>query len=127
MDGERLQNPNRKLCPPLRLPLDPEVIHKMRGFEFGSPEDITEKLEKAIQSAEYQVLVRAHSDNKHTPSAPESKHRRGVFNLFRRNSRYMTLPDTTLGGTPVPIDAFSPLISIYHLVREKLERESVNS
>ena len=43
---------------PLQLPLDPVIIQKMTGFDFGPPEFITSQLTKVLESEEYQRVVR---------------------------------------------------------------------
>ncbi|KAI9097026.1 kinase-like domain-containing protein [Phlyctochytrium arcticum] len=63
---------------PITLPLDPDVLQRMRGFDFGSPERIQAKLEQRIEQGG--ALIR--------------------------------------NGLPV-----DPLVSIYYLVMEKMERE----
>ncbi|ORX97626.1 Pkinase-domain-containing protein [Basidiobolus meristosporus CBS 931.73] len=68
---------------PLHLPLDPNVVEKMTGFQFGEPEQITKELEAIILSDAYQQYA-------HSAASEEFSH---------------------------------PLVSIYHLVKEKLERD----
>jgi serine/threonine protein kinase len=114
---------------PLQLPLDPAVVQKMTGFDFGTPESITAKLIKILESDEYQRAVR-NAARKHATHSPETERKRGVFEFYkRRNSTTSrdTLPNSSNEAIPVgsdPINAFSPLISIYYLAREKLEREA---
>lgn len=118
---------------PLQLPLDQEVIAKMTGFDFGTAEYITSQLENVIQSEEYQraVLYAAHR-----PSVASDLDRKkgGMFSDFYQRHKSTVSKDTlthpsseavNLGEDPV--NAFSPLISIYYLAREKLERERIES
>ncbi|KAF4540562.1 hypothetical protein BFW01_g12042 [Lasiodiplodia theobromae] len=112
---------------PLQLPLDPEVIEKMTGFDFGTPEYITSQLTKIIQSEEYQNGCRL-AAQRSQDKTPETERKRGVFDFYkRRNSMSrdtLTNPSSealTVGNDPV--NAFSPLISVYFLVKEKHERE----
>ena len=113
---------------PLQLPLDPIVIEKMTGFDFGTPEYITRELTKVLESEDYQNAVRLRSRNTADVTSGNEK-KKGVFDFYkRRNSMSSrdTLPNLSaevvhLGNDPV--NAYSPLISIYYLVREKLERE----
>ena len=113
---------------PLQLPLDQAVIQKMTGFDFGTPESINAKLTKILESDEYQRAVR-NAARKHATHMPETERKRGVFEFYkRRNSTTSrdTLPNSSNEAIPVgsdPINAFSPLISIYYLAREKIERE----
>ncbi|KAF1814306.1 Pkinase-domain-containing protein [Eremomyces bilateralis CBS 781.70] len=112
---------------PLSLPLDAEVIDGMVGFDFGPPEFITNQLTKVIESEEYQAAIRNMS-RKQPVQTPETERKRGVFDFYKRRNSLsrdtLTNPskeEVQLGADPV--NAFSPLISIYYLVREKQDRE----
>ena len=115
---------------PLQLPLDPNVIQAMTGFDFGPPELIQGQLTEVIESQAYQRAIRLAAHEKEVqgpPKDPEKK--RGVFESLykRRNSSSrdnLTAPSSEglqLGSDPV--NAFHPLISVYYLVREKQERD----
>ncbi|RAH48214.1 putative serine/threonine protein kinase Kin1 [Aspergillus brunneoviolaceus CBS 621.78] len=111
---------------PITLPLDPEVIEKMTGFDFGPPDYITAQLTKVIESEDYQHAVKVSAREQPAPSYTEKK--RGVFDFYkRRNSASrdtLSAPSAEavqLGNDP--INAYSPLISVYYLVKEKLDRE----
>lgn len=102
----------------------------MTGFDFGPPELIQAQLTEVIDSQAYQRAIRLAAHEKEIqgpPKDPEKK--RGVFeSLYKRrnsNSRdNLTAPSSEglqLGSDPV--NAFHPLISVYYLVREKLERD----
>ncbi|KFA50921.1 hypothetical protein S40293_02435 [Stachybotrys chartarum IBT 40293] len=116
---------------PLSLPLDPEVIDGMQGFNFGSPEAINAQLVKTVESEEYQRAVRLYQREKDLPiPSKDGEKRRGFgFDFYKRrnsvNSRdTLTAPSSEalqLGNDP--LNAFSPALSIYYLVREKLERQ----
>lgn len=116
---------------PLTLPLDQDAINAMTGFNFGSPETIRAQLTRTIDSDEYQRAVRLFQREKELPQpSKEVEKRRGFgFDFYRRrssgNSRdALSTPSTEglqLGNDP--LNAFSPLISIYNLVLEKKERE----
>ena len=113
---------------PVQLPLDPEVVEKMTGFDFGSTDFITRELTKVLNSEEYQNAVRINTREQLTPGLGNEK-KRGVFDFYKRRSS-ITSKDTlqSLSTEAVqlgldPVNAFSPLISIYYLVREKKERE----
>ncbi|EOD51872.1 putative serine threonine protein kinase protein [Neofusicoccum parvum UCRNP2] len=112
---------------PLQLPLDPQVIEKMTGFDFGTPEYITAQLTKIIQSEEYQNAVRL-SAQRVQDKTPETERKRGVFDFYKRRNSMSR--DTLTGPSSEalavgndPVNAFSPLISVYFLVKEKHERE----
>lgn len=117
---------------PLSQPLDSEVIHAMHGFNFGSPESIKAQLTKIIESEEYQQAVKAYQREKDMvqPSRDAEKRRGFGFDFYKRrssgNSRdTLTAPSAEalqLGSDP--LYAFSPLLSIYYLVREKQDRET---
>ncbi|KAJ5682232.1 hypothetical protein N7462_005397 [Penicillium macrosclerotiorum] len=112
---------------PLQLPLDQEVIEKMTGFDFGPPDYINAQLTKVLESDDYQHAVRLNFREHPIPNQTEKK--RGVFDFYkRRNSAAsrdtLSAPSAEaiqLGNDP--LNAYSPLISIYHLVKEKLDRE----
>lgn len=113
---------------PLLLPLDPDVVEKMTGFDFGSSEYITRELTKVLSSEEYQTAVRLNAREQSVQAVGNEK-KRGVFDFYKRRSS-ITSRDTlqNLSAEAVqlgsdPVNAFSPLISIYYLVREKQERE----
>ncbi|KAJ5975490.1 hypothetical protein N7481_009197 [Penicillium waksmanii] len=90
---------------PLQLPLDQEVL----------------------ESDEYQHAVRLNF--REHPIANQAEKKRGVFDFYkRRNSAAsrdtLSAPSAEavqLGNDP--LNAYSPLVSIYHLVKEKLDRE----
>ena len=119
---------------PITLPLDQEVINAMTGFNFGPPEVIKAQLTHVIESDEYQRSVRLLQKEKELASAPKDAERKRGFNLDfykRRNSTNsrdaLTTPSTE--GLPVgndPLNAFSPLVSVYYLVREKQARERLD-
>lgn len=118
---------------PLQLPLDPEVIAAMTGFNFGPPEAIRAQLTRTIESEEYQRAVRLLQKEKDLPQPPkDAEKRRGFgFDFYkRRNSGTSrdTLTAPSSEGLQMgvdPLNAFSPLISIYYLVREKQERDRI--
>lgn len=115
---------------PLQLPLDPAIIEKMTGFDFGSSDFITRELTRVINSDEYQTAVRLNA-REQSAQAQGGEKRRGVFDFYKRRSSTTsrdTLPNPSVEAVQLgsdPINAFSPLISIYYLVREKQERERI--
>ena len=117
---------------PLQLPLDQSVVEKMTGFDFGSAEYITRELSRVLDSEEYQQAVRF-SNRENSTSNLAAEKRRGVFDFYkRRNSTTSrdTLPNISAEAVQLgadPINAFSPLVSIYYLVREKQERERLEA
>jgi hypothetical protein len=111
---------------PLQLPLDPEVIEKMTGFDFGSASYITDQLTRILESDDYQNAVRR-STRDDSSTATGNERKRGVFDFYkRRNSASregLSAPSTEAIRGMDPINAYSPLISIYYLAREKRDRE----
>lgn len=119
---------------PITLPLDPEVINAMTGFNFGTPEHIKGQLTRLIESEEYQRGVRNYQQEKDLPQpSKDMDKKRGVFDFYKRrnsiNSRdTLTAPSSEalhLGNDPM--NAFSPLLSIYYLVKEKQDKEKVDT
>ncbi|KAJ7074741.1 Pkinase-domain-containing protein [Mycena amicta] len=141
---------------PLRMAdLDPVVVSRMAGFEFGADvEEVVEKLRVVLESDEYMqaVLQWEHRQNGHNasvspstsslapsaspspPASPTGSHKRrrfSGFDLYRRvfqasSPSTSTVPE--LLPTPPPRDptgGFNPLLSMYFLAREKIERERI--
>lgn len=117
---------------PIQLPLDSSVIEKMTGFDFGSSEYITRELTKVINSDEYQEAVRSNAREQQSQAASGEK-KRGVFDFYKRRSSISsrdTLPNTSAEAVQLgsdPVNAFSPFLSIYYLVKEKQERERMET
>lgn len=115
---------------PVQLPLDPAIVEKMTGFDFGSAEFITRELTRVINSDDYQAAVRLNA-REQSAQAQGGEKRRGVFDFYKRRSSTTsrdTLPNPSVEAVQLgsdPVNAFSPLISIYYLAREKQERERV--
>lgn len=123
---------------PLQLPLDPEIIHFMTGFDFGPPELISEQMTKIISSDDYQAAVRQMSSF-HRPvgggggagaGAGAVERRRGVFDFYRRRnsaaSKETLITAASHDTLPIgidPLNAYSPYMSIYYLVKEKCDRD----
>ena len=113
---------------PVQLPLDSDVIEKMTGFDFGSAEFITGELIKVLNSKEYQNAVRLNAREQSIAGMGNEK-KRGVFDFYKRRNSVTsrdTLANLSVEAVQLgsdPVNAFSPLISIYYLVREKQERE----
>ena len=117
---------------PLQLPLDPVVVEKMTGFNFGSPEYITRELTRVLESEDYQHAVKM-SNRDTVVGTPGLEKKRGVLDFYKR--RNSTTSKDTLSNMSAeavqlgsdPINAYSPLISVYYLVREKHERERLEA
>ncbi|KAK9765353.1 Serine/threonine-protein kinase, partial [Basidiobolus ranarum] len=87
---------------PLRLPLDMDVVKGMSGFEFGDESHIKEELEAIIGSDSYQ--------NQTVQSS--------TFKLPRSFGGYLKKSITT-----EELSFSHPMVSIYYLVKEKIERQ----
>ena len=117
---------------PIQLPLDPSIIEKMTGFDFGSSDFITRELTKVISSDEYQSAVRLNA-REQSAHAQGGEKRRGVFDFYKRRGSTTsrdTLPNASAEAVQLGVDAvnaYSPLISIYYLVKEKRDRERSES
>ncbi|CAD6503226.1 BgTH12-02893 [Blumeria graminis f. sp. triticale] len=120
---------------PLQLPLDPHVIQAMTGFDFGPPEIIQARLTEVLESQEYIRAVRVAAQEREAqgPAKDQEKKRGFGFDFYRRNysnSRDTLTAPSSEGILPTgndPVNAFHPLVSVYHLVREKQERERLTS
>ncbi len=114
---------------PLTLPLDPEVIANMVGFNFGNAETIESTLTKIIESNRYKEAVRQLEETEVVPPPKDVEKRRAFSSFYRRRNSVPsrdTLTTISSEGLPLgsdPLNAFHPMISIYYLVREKLERD----
>ncbi|RIA97579.1 hypothetical protein C1645_751914 [Glomus cerebriforme] len=109
---------------PLSLPLDPEVIHGMTGFEFGSEHDIKSRLENIIKSDSYQNSIKAQQYQQQLGGSFDYRKKSGSFEYYRKKlsgSSGSIHEDKAI--TADPSQAVHPLISIYYLVREKIERD----
>nr|OQO22273.1 hypothetical protein B0A51_09330 [Rachicladosporium sp. CCFEE 5018] len=112
----------------LQLPLDPTIVDKMTGFDFGSAESITTRLTKVLESEDYQRAVRS-AERKSVQQTPELERKRGVFDFYKRRNSTTSRDTLNTPSTEAvqvgtdPTNAFDPLISVYYLVQEKRERE----
>lgn len=117
---------------PLQLPLDSKIIEKMTGFDFGPADYIIRELTKVLGSEDYQNAIRTNA-REQTAHALGNEKKRGVFDFYKRRTSMSSrdsLPNTSSEAVQLgsdPVNAFSPLISIYYLVREKQERERLEA
>lgn len=113
---------------PLQLPLDKEIVEKMHGFDFGTPEYITTQLTNVIQSEEYQRAVRI-AARRTTAQTPETEKKRGILDFYKRRNSISSREQLTASSSEDiqrgldPVNAYSPLLSVYFLVKEKRDRE----
>lgn len=102
---------------PITLPLDPEIIREMNGFDFGPPEKIVRELTKVISSEAYQSLAKTGFY-----SGPNSADKKKSFFEFRIRHAAHDIENPILPSLSMNTDiydAFHPLISIYYLVSER--------
>ncbi|CAO3592825.1 unnamed protein product [Absidia cylindrospora] len=88
-----------------------QVVRGMTGFEFGSEQDIKNQLEDIIQSDDYQ---------KAAATLAERQAQRYQSSSHSRRHRSFILPNDDPQSIPA---AYHPLISIYYLVKEHMERD----
>ncbi|KAI2608002.1 hypothetical protein GGR54DRAFT_391815 [Hypoxylon sp. NC1633] len=120
---------------PLSLPLEPEVISAMTGFNFGPPEVIKAQLTKVIESDDYKRAVALLQKEKEMPPVPKDiEKKRGFgFDFYKRRNSGSSRDNLTTPSSDAlqlgvdPLNAFSPLVSIYYLVKEKQERDQVDA
>jgi serine/threonine protein kinase KIN1/2 len=144
--------PKRK--PLTAVSIDPVVIERMTGFEFGSPQEIYHELKKILCSEEYVAAVARHEDpamasaaieavglvqSAATESVPRgnrlSRQISAGINFYHRHvsrssSDVQDVSDSRestpgVKGPLHPCYGFHPLISIYFLVKEKMDREKL--
>ncbi|KAI0395525.1 hypothetical protein F5Y17DRAFT_194116 [Xylariaceae sp. FL0594] len=119
---------------PLTLPLDPDVINAMTGFNFGPPEAIKSQLTRLIESDDYKRAVQLLQKEKESlPTPKDVEKKRGFgFDFYKRRNSATSRDNLTAPSSEAlqigsdPLNAFSPLISIYYLVKEKQERDRVD-
>jgi len=117
---------------PLQLPLDDDIVERMTGFDFGTTEYIRTQLTQTISSDEYQRAVRL-SARKSTAQTPEAEKKRGMFDFYKRRNSMSSREHLPISSSEDlhrgldPVNAYSPLISVYYLVREKRDRERVEA
>jgi len=129
---------------PLRAEeLDWEIINSMGGFTFGTPDQIHEELRTVLQSEAYLTCLTAwdsRRDRKRGPGASSSsmalsdvsdspkKKRFSGFDFKKKLFKEEKKLEEPVIREKEPLDptrGFDPLISIYYLAREKMEREKV--
>ncbi|KAI8149884.1 kinase-like domain-containing protein [Fennellomyces sp. T-0311] len=101
---------------PLMLPVDMDVIRNMTGFGFGTEAEIKQQLESIITSEEYQKAAKTlakRSRQTHHTSASR------VHSPIPSRKPY-SMPNDDPQSIPA---AYHPLVSIYYLVKERIERE----
>ncbi|KAK6007541.1 hypothetical protein QM012_004355 [Aureobasidium pullulans] len=118
---------------PLQLPLDPRVLSKMDGFDFGTAEYIEQQLTKIIQSEDYQKSVVAMERRNQSGLSDSQNKQGGMFDFYKRR-KSTTSRDTLTGPSSEavqlgsdPLNAYNPLLSVYFLAKEKIEREERES
>ena len=118
---------------PLQMPLDPHVIEKMTGFEFGSADFIRKQLENILESEDYQRAVRNAARRSHGQQAESDKKRASVFDFYQRRKSASSrdalanASSETIHLGEDPTNAYAPLISVYYLAREKMDREKIEN
>ena len=117
---------------PITHPIDSLVVAGMTGFEFGSSDTITSQLTKIIESEDYQLAVRNAAREAPVQSPSADKKKSFGFDFYKRRSSTsskdtLTNPSAEVLSHPYvpdPLNAYHPLVSVYYLVKEKLERDN---
>lgn len=141
MKGYEAQEPSY-LVPrmPLRAEaLDPNVIERMTGFDFGSSADIERRLAELLRSDAYLAVLAQHERGESveravprsgppTDSRTANRLSRQLSSMpyFRRRSRVVEPEEPSVSPPRPSLDpmyGYDPLISIYFLVQELRERE----
>ncbi|KAI8364740.1 uncharacterized protein BYT42DRAFT_167466 [Radiomyces spectabilis] len=118
---------------PLSLPIDMEVVQGMTGFEFGTEEEIKQQLEEIIMSEQYQNAAKTlaersaqvhHQQQQHSHHHHHHHHqgvqRFGASHSHISGRKTFLLPNDDPQSIPA---AYHPLVSIYYLVKERMDRE----
>ncbi|KAL1918641.1 uncharacterized protein VTP21DRAFT_2663 [Calcarisporiella thermophila] len=115
---------------PITLPLDPEVITGMSGFGLGAEHDIQRRLESITQNESYQRAARQLAQGLAYRRRVSAEVQRKIGSSTTSSlTKFSWKPASHIAPPPPPDDpaslpdAYHPLVSIYHLVQEKLERE----
>lgn len=116
---------------PLSLPLDPNIIDMMTGFDFGSPETISAQLHQILESEDYTNAVKSAAKDREAaqPRDGEKKRGFGFGDFYKRRNSANSRDNLSASSTDVlqhgldPVNAFHPLISVYYLCLEKAERD----
>jgi len=120
---------------PLTLPLDDEVIRAMRGFEFGTEDEIRSQITNIVSSPAYIKASEQYLKLMETATSSaiaEKSEKRKPFSLefYKRKSSSASGSWPEIGAASAsslnfddPTAAFHPLLSIYYLVQEKQERD----
>ena len=120
---------------PLTLPLEDQVIRGMRGFEFGTEDEIREHLTSIILSTPYLKACDQYArllEVATSSAIAEKIEKRKPFSLefYKRKSVSSagSWPENGITSSTSlqfddPTNSFDPLLSIYYLVREKQERD----
>jgi hypothetical protein len=104
---------------PLTLPIDIKVVQGMTGFEFGTEEAIKEELEYLISSKDYQREAIYLEETTHLPY---EIHSRNYASLLKKREFKNAMND--FQSMPA---VYHPLISVYYLVRERMDREETKT
>ncbi|KAK1926273.1 hypothetical protein DB88DRAFT_481296 [Papiliotrema laurentii] len=129
---------------PLRADeLDWDVINAMGGFTFGTPEQIHDELRNVLTSESYLSVLsawEARREKRRGPAASSSsmalsetsdspkKKRFSGFDFKKKLFKDEKKVEESVVREKEPLDptqGYNPLISIYYLAREKMEREKV--
>jgi len=114
---------------PLRADeLDRYVIREMTGFEFGTEEEIEHRLVAILESEAYKRAVQHWESRRERPqiwSESSSNSSLAIASPSASQSQLSNAPlsDFDSKESPNPTRSYHPLISIYYLAREKLERD----
>ena len=112
---------------PLKLPLDATVVEemsRMTSLNLGSADSISEKLCDIVESLDYiKAVSQATCDMEDLSIDPlMAPGKRSMFH-FCRNRNKENNQDPRLSRSGCCLAAFHPLVSVYHLTRERIERE----
>ncbi|KAK9765963.1 Serine/threonine-protein kinase [Basidiobolus ranarum] len=110
---------------PIQLPLDPEIIQKMTGFQFGESEEIVKKLETIISSEAYQEAARLDTLNRFlSPLVSIYYLVKEKFDREGRESNFGSSTDSFGSRNPDPIQLELSLTPTSTSVTTDLEKQA---
>jgi hypothetical protein len=130
MDSERLSDYIPQRAPLLGL-FDERILRKLTTLGFGAePNEAQRALSSIVKSSEYRTAVKAWTQDQERTTAANTKV--GIFKSFKlarseqRRAEFVKQRTSQFSGglyQVLHIHSPSPLLAVYYLTKENLERE----